>query len=77
MAKKEKEKLYIKFEDLNNTEETFNTFFNLCNFLVKRYAQIPTDELERFIFNAGAYFGYLLQEGYNKGKDNGQNPDIE
>lgn len=78
MANNEKEKLYIKFEDLNNTEDTFNTFFNLCNFLVKRYSGSPTDELEQFIVNTGVYFGYLLQlMGYKNGKDNGQKPDFE
>lgn len=79
MDKNEKEKLYIKFEDLNNTEDTINTFFSLCNFLVKRYSQVPTDELERFVVNAGVYFGYLLKLiGYtNEGEDNGQNPDFK
>jgi hypothetical protein len=61
----EKNKLYVKFEDLNDVDKTIDTFLNIFRYLTEFYAKEDSDKLETYLYKINAYF-YTFYYLYTK-----------
>jgi len=52
----EKNKLYVKFEDLDDVDKTIDTFLNTFRYLTEFYAKEDSDKLENYLYKINAYF---------------------
>ena len=57
----ETNKLFIRFDNLDDSQKTFTSFFTLCNYLITYYAnKTDSEDLEHFITWSSVYFGHFL-----------------
>jgi len=61
----EKNKLYVKFEELDDVDKTVDTFLNTFKYLTEFYAKEDSDKLENYLYKINTYF-YTFYYLYTK-----------